>query len=320
MERSLASDQWVLYLSVVYFLVFWAITPRLASASNVGNIFSNMLPLIVVAVGQTFVLITGGIDLSATSIIALASVVGAQAMTTDGGALGGLLLAAPAGVLLMAGVGASIGLFNGLCVTRLKMPPFIVTLTGMMFFGGLAIWLTQSKPIYNLPSAFNAIAKNSLLFVPHALLLSGAVAAAAHVILSRTLLGRWLYAVGTNAKTSVISGVPVGRAVVAAYVISGACAGLAAVLYTGRLETGSPVLGQRILLDVIGACVIGGTSLFGGKGRVAGTIFGVLFITLIDNSLNMLGLSYFTIMIVKGAVILIAALGDVTRARYLSPR
>lgn len=316
-KRVLASDYWVLYLSVAYFLLFWSITPRLASGNNLSNIFSNMLPLLVVAVGQTFVLITGGIDLSVTSIIALSSVVGASVMTSDGGVLGGSALAAPLGIAAMLLVGALVGLFNGTAVTRLGMPPFIVTLTGMMFFSGLALWLTRSQPIYNLPNGFSSIATGSLFFIPHALIVTGLLVYVAHAVLGRTILGRRFYAVGANAKASLISGVPVERTITAAYVISGICAAAASVLYTGRLETGSPVLGQRILLDVIGACVIGGTSLFGGKGRVTGTIFGVLFITLIDNSLNMLGLSYFTIMMVKGGVILMAALVDVARTKYL---
>lgn len=297
----------------------WPFTPGLASSENVSNIFSNMLPLLVVAIGQTFVLITGGIDLSATSSIALASVVGASIMTGDNGLLGASPLAVPVGILAMLLTGSLLGWFNGAAITRLQMPPFIVTLTTMIFFSGFAIWLTQSRPIYNLPDAFTAIGKDALFFVPYALLVTMLIGIFAHIALSRTLFGRWLYAIGTNAKTALISGVPVSRTVTLAYVVSGFCAAVAAILYTGRLETGSPVLGQRILLDVIGAAVIGGTSLFGGKGKIMWTVFGVLFITLIDNSLNMLEQppSYFVIMMIKGAVILLAALLDTVRAKLL---
>jgi ribose/xylose/arabinose/galactoside ABC-type transport system permease subunit len=212
-------------------------------------------------------------------------------------------------------VGALVGLGNGLAITRLQMPPFIVTLTAMMFFSGLAIWLTKSKTIYGLPKSFIAIGKGSLWIVPYALLVTVLLVAVAHILLSRSLLGRWLYAVGLNAKAARISGVPVEWTICWAYIISGLCAAVAAILYTGRLETGSPVLGQRLLLDVIGAAVIGGTSLFGGRGKVAWTIYGVLFLTLIDNSLNLAGHSHFTIMMVKGGVILLAALLDVLRTR-----
>lgn len=319
-KRVVTSEYWVLYLCLVYFLVMCAVAPQVASPENVSNIFSNMLPILIVAVGQTIVLISGGIDLSATSIIALASVVGASVMTGDGGLLAGSATAVPAGIIAMLLTGALVGLFNGAAITRLRMPPFIVTLTTMIFFSGFAIWLTQSSPIYNLPESFILIGKGAFFFVPYALAVALLVVALAHVALGRTLFGRWLYAAGANAKTALVSGVPVNRTVLVAYVVSGVCAAAASILYTGRLETGSPVLGQRILLDVIGAAVLGGTSLFGGKGKVTWTIFGVLFITLIDNSLNMLEQppSYFVIMMLKGTVILLAALLDTMRARFLA--
>ena len=126
-----------------------------------------------------------------------------------------------------------------------------------------------------------------------------------------------MYAVGQNARAALVSGVPVGRVTIAAYVVSGVSAGLASVLLTGRLETGSPVLGREMLLDVIGATVIGGTSLYGGKGKILWTVFGVLFLTLIDSALNLLNCSHFVIMMVKGGVILFAATTDALRTRLL---
>lgn len=303
----IASEYQVLLLCLLWFLLSLPFTPGLFSVENISNIFSNLLPLLILATGQTIVLITGGIDLSVTSVMALCSVTGAMVMS------GGEARATLAGVAVMLLVGAVIGLGNGLAITKLQMPPFIVTLTAMMFFSGLAIWLTKSKTIYNLPPSFNAIGKGTLFFIPYALLVTVSLVAVAHILLSRSLLGRWLYAVGLNVKAARISGVPVVRTTLCAYVISGLFAAVAAILYTGRLETGSPVLGQRLLLDVIGAAVIGGTSLFGGRGKIVWTFYGVLFLTLIDNSLNLAGYSHFTIMMVKGGVILLAALLDVLR-------
>ncbi|NOT63625.1 MAG: ribose ABC transporter permease, partial [Acidobacteria bacterium] len=170
---------------------------------------------------------------------------------------------------------------------------------------------TKSKTIAGLPAAFTALGKNGWL----ALFITVLFVAFAHVLLSRTLWGRWLYALGHNAQAARISGVPHDKALTLAYGASGVGAAAAAILYTGRLETGSPVLGQRLLLDVIGAAVIGGTSLFGGRGKIVWTLFGVLFLTLIDNTLNLNNASHFTIMMVKGAVILLAALLDVWRTR-----
>jgi ribose/xylose/arabinose/galactoside ABC-type transport system permease subunit len=311
-KRLIGSEFWVLYLVVLYFAAVLPFAPRLGSAENLRNVFSNMLPLLVVAAGQTVVLITGGIDLSVTSIIGLASIAGASVITSDGGLLpgGGAGIAVAAAVMVT--IGAAVGAFNGVAVTRLRMPPFIVTLTTMMFFSGLAVWATKSRPIYNLPGGFNALGRGTC-----AVVIAGAVALAIHVLLRHALPGRWIYAVGMNVIAARISGVPVRGVILSAYVLSGACAGIASLLYTARLETGSPVLGQRILLDVIGATVIGGTSLFGGKGKILWTVFGVALICVIDNTLNMLGLSYFVVMMVKGGVILGAALLDAARTRLL---
>ena len=315
LNARFAAEYQVLSLCLLWFLASIPFTPGLTSSNNISNIFSNLLPLLIVATGQTIVLITGGIDLSVTSVMALGSVTGALVMSGDQGLFGGSVWAAPTGLAAMLLTGALIGWLNGAAITRLGMPPFMVTLTTMMFASGLAIWLTKSKTIYNLPPAFNAIGKGSLFFIPYALLVTALLVVTAHVLLNRSLHGRWLYACGHNARAAEISGVPVSQTVTLAYVISGVCAAVAAVLYTGRLETGSPVLGQRLLLDVIGAAVIGGASLFGGRGKIVWTLYGVLFLTLIDNTLNLAGHSHFTIMMVKGGVILLAALLDVWRKR-----
>ncbi len=312
MRRAFLSEYLVLWLSVACVATVGPFTPGFFTAGNFGNILITLLPLFVVALGQTVVLITGGIDLSVTSIIALASVCGAMAVNGDHGWLAGHPLAVPAGVVLMLALGAFIGLLNGAAITLFRMPPFIVTLTGMMFFSGFAIWLTKSKAISNLPASFNALGGNVWI----SLWIAAALAGFAQLMLVRSVFGRWLYAVGHNAKAAHISGVPVVGVVIASYVFSGFCAAVASVLYTGQGETGSPVLGQRILLDIIGATVIGGTSLFGGRGKIVWTLFGVLFLKLIDNSLNLLNLSIFTITMVKGAVILFAALMDAMRNRF----
>ncbi|HEX9186771.1 MAG TPA: ABC transporter permease [Vicinamibacteria bacterium] len=315
MRRAAAflSDWGVALLSAAYLLALAPFVPGLLSPSNLGNVVSNFLPLLAVSLGQTLVLLTGGIDLSVTAVVALGSVAGAKVMAEAGGlAPGNALL----GVLSMLAVGLAVGLFNGLAVARLRMPPFLATLAVMTFASGLAIWSTQSQGIAGLPAAFRALG-GELGGVPLSLVVVAPLALAGHFVLQRTVLGRWLYAVGGNPRAARVSGVPVERVLLLAYAACGLCAAVAAVLYTARIETGSPVLGQRIFLDVIGGAVIGGTSLFGGRGTVRGTALGVLFITLVDNSLNLLGLSSFTILIVKGGVILAAAVLDALRERLL---
>lgn len=313
LQRALKSEYLILFLCGIYFAVMAPWVEGFASSRNLGNILIYMLPLLVVATGQTLVLISAGIDLSVTSTIALASVAAAIVVNGDTGALAGSALATPVGILIMLATGAAVGLINGLLIARFRLPAFIVTLTTMMFFSGFAIWLTQSKSIYNLPGGILLLGKNVWLAGAVTLL----VAAAGHLLLTRTLFGRRLHAVGHNSTAAHISGVPVNRVIVLTYVACGLCAGVAAVLISGRLETGSPVHWRNNLLDIIGAAVIGGTSLYGGRGKVMWTVFGVLFLTLIDNSLNLLNLSYFTIMMIKGGVILFAALLDSARNRML---
>jgi ribose/xylose/arabinose/galactoside ABC-type transport system permease subunit len=307
------SDWGTALLSAAYLLALAPFVPGFLSPGNLGNVVSNFLPLLAVSLGQTLVLVTGGIDLSVTAVVALASVAGAKVMTEAGGlAPGNALL----GVLAMLAVGLAVGLFNGLAVARLRMPPFLATLAVMTFASGFAIWSTRSQGIAGLPAGFRALG-GELGGVPLSLLLVAPLAVGAHLLLQRTVFGRWLYAVGGNTRAARVSGVPVERVLLLAYAACGLCAAVAAVLYTARIETGSPVLGQRIFLDVVGGAVIGGTSLFGGRGTVRGTALGVLFITLVDNSLNLLGLSSFTILIVKGGVILAAAVLDALRERLL---
>jgi ribose/xylose/arabinose/galactoside ABC-type transport system permease subunit len=316
----LPAEAWVALSCATLFALLAPTVPGLASAGNLRNLFSSLLPLVAVAVGETLVLITGGIDLSVTAVIALASVLGARVMTGDGGLLAGSPLAVPAAVLAMLATGLAVGAVNGVAVSRLRMPPFLATLAATTFAGGFAIWLTRSAGIAGLPGGFRALGAGHLGPFPAALLVVLPLAVAAHALLERTVAGRWLFAIGGNARTARVSGVPVERATLFAYLACGACAAVASVLYTARLETGSPVLGQRLFLDVIAAVVIGGTSLFGGRGSVAGAVLGALFITLLDNGLNLMGLSSFSVLMVKGAVILAAALVDAARERLAEAR
>lgn len=339
LRRLLLSEHFVLLLALLYFVLLLPFVPRLASAYNLANLLSNVWPLLAVAVGQTVVLIVGGIDLSQTAIMATVSVLGAAVMTTvadpllfqesplwgvllgpGGGALAGSEWAVPAGIALMLLAGAAIGALNGLSVARLGMPPFMVTLVTLIFFGAFAIYLTRSENVVGLPPAFTALGREGIGPLPWALLIVVGLAVGTHLLLRRTVLGHWLYAVGMNPRAALISGVPTRRVVIFAYAFSGLCAALAAVIYSARLEAGRPTLGQNLLLDVIGATVIGGTSLFGGKGKVLWTAYGVLFFALLANTLNLLNLSFYTVSIVKGGVILLAALLDVLRIRYATVR
>jgi ribose/xylose/arabinose/galactoside ABC-type transport system permease subunit/ABC-type sugar transport system substrate-binding protein len=288
------------------------------STATLHDVLLAMLPLAILVAGQMLVLLIGQIDLSMTAVMATGSVVSASVMTRHVAEAGepGVTLA---GVLVCLAVGAAIGLFNGVCHAVLKIPSFIITLAVMMAGSGAAVWyasaVSDTISIGGLPEAFRYIGYGHAAGVPIALVLSVAALVAIHFVLSRTVVGRWLYAVGHNAEAARISGVPVRGVTIAAFTASGLCAALAAIIYTSRIETGLPTLGQNMLLDIVGAAIIGGVSLFGGRGSVWMVLVGVAFLSVLDKSLQLLGLSLFIVLAVKGCAILAAAIIDVARAR-----
>lgn len=358
MRRLLISDYFVLYFTIICFVVASIFFPTLSAPGNISNQLQNMWPLLAVAIGQTFVLILGGIDLSVGATMGFTSVVGSiiMAQTLDpsffdksplwgtpfmgpeGGILTGSDLAVPVGVLVMLLTGLAIGWLNGFLITRFNLAPFMVTLVTSTFFAAFALWLTQSRNISGLPEAFLTLGRGDIIsvylgvkatpeiarrdilpFVTYPLVIAGGLAIVAHFILSNTVFGRRMFAIGTNRRASVISGIPVTSVITRVYMFSGLCAAVASILYSARLGIGQPSLGSgNLLLDIIGAAVIGGTSLFGGKGSVRGTVFGVAFFVLLANILNAMRLSPFVIDTVKGLFILIAALTDITRTRLLN--
>ena len=245
--------------------------------------------------GLMMVLMVAQIDLSATSIMAMGCVVGASIMTSEGGYLAGHPLAPVVAILAMVAIGVLIGVLNGVCTIVFDMPSFLVTLTTMMFFSGAAVWYTAAhtssgSSIGSLPPAFIEIGYGGLAGIPYAAIITVVLAIVVHLVLTRTVFGRWVLAVGLNPRAAAVSGVPVKSVVIGCFALSGLFSAFAAIIYTARLEAGTPILGQRILLDVIGAAVIGGVSLFGGKGTVIGVLIGVLFLTVVDNGLQLLGL------------------------------
>lgn len=338
-QRILMSEQFVLYLGLAIFLIVLPLAPRIATPGNFSNLLSNFWPLLVIAIGQTYVMILGGIDLSQIAVVAVASVLGAAVMTLGadptlfeksvlwglvldetGGIFSGGWWSVPAGVTTMLLVGALIGALTGAIIANLEIPAFMMTLVALLFFSAFAVYLTRSENVTNLPDAYSAIADRGIFGVlSWSAAIAVSVAVSAHVLLSRTVFGRWMYAVGMNARAARISGVPVRRVIFWCYVISGVCAAVGSVLYSARLDMGRPAFGDNLnlLLDVIGATVIGGTSLFGGRGKILWTVYGVILFVLLSNALNLLNLSYFTVLIVKGGVILGAAWLDVQRRRLL---
>jgi len=294
----------------VLMIVFAALSPSFLTATNLTNILIQTGTNAVIAAGMTFVILTGGIDLSIGSLLALSSVIGARYMA-DGGSI---IL----GVLIMLAIGVGLGLFNGLFISRAKYPPFIATLASMWLFRGLAYVYTGAQAITRLPRDFRLLAMGSVFGIPNIVVIIAVVYAVAHFVLARTTFGRHVYALGDNEEAARLSGVNVNRVKTLVYVLSGFSAALGGVIYTSRLFSGQPVAGQGYELNAIAAVVIGGTSLSGGMGGVLGTLVGALFIATLTNGLVLLNVSAFWQQVCMGVVVLGAIGLDQYRKRFSS--
>ncbi|HEX5738000.1 MAG TPA: ABC transporter permease [Hydrogenophaga sp.] len=293
---------------------------------TVGNGMTVALQVTSIAylgIGVTCVIITGGIDLSVGAILALAGVVAALAVKAG----------VPVPLSMLAGllVGSLCGLINGLCVTVLKLPPFIATLGMMLVARGVALQITDAKAVGGLGESFAELGNGSLwrvvnigadgfpdvvfVGIPYPVLLMVVLAVAVSILLNRATLGRHLYAVGSNMEAARLSGVNVQRVTLFAYVFSGLMAGLTGCVLMSRLVTAQPSEGLMYELDAIAAAVIGGTSLSGGVGTISGTVIGAFVIGILRNGLNMAGVSAFTQQILIGLVILLAVWIDQMRHR-----
>ena len=340
-KRILMSEYLILYLCIAMFIGLYLLSPTVATPRNISNLLSNMWPLLVIAVGQTFVLIIAGIDLSQGAVVSLSSVVGAAFIAEsvqpivfrksplwevmlfeEGAILSDTIIGVPVAIIAMLLVGLVIGAFNGAAVAYARIPPFMVTLVTSMFVGALAIYVVKTENIIDLPDSFSVIGDDFALpmlsdleFFSIAMAIAIGISLVAHLVLSRSIFGRWLYGIGNNPRAALVSGVPVKKVIVATYMFSSVCAAAASIIYTARVEQGRPTLGAPLLLDIIAAVVIGGTSLFGGRGKIIWTVFGVVFLVLLGNALSLLNVPFFYVAIVKGSVILLAALLDVVRRR-----
>jgi len=297
-------------------------TPRLwpdfLKRTNLVAIVDRIVVIAVIAIGMTMVIITAGIDLSVGSLIALSAVIGTLVMKKLGG------LEAPAWVVpvgFLAGVLScgAVGGVGGFLVARFKVAPFITTLSVMMMGRGLAFLITGGFSIYQVPKALPWLGQGRSLGIPNTVILLAVLYAAAHVFMSHTRLGRYIYAVGGNEEAARLSGVPVGFVIVFVYVVSAAFAGLGGCIQASQLNTGTPNMGVMYELYVIAAVVVGGTSLSGGTGRILGTLIGAFIISVIQNGMNLLGMESYTQQVVLGGVILGAVLLDKARSSGRAP-
>ena len=282
--------------------VLWALTPHFLTVSNLLNVAQQTSINAVIAVGLTFVIISGGIDLSVGSLVAFSGVVTASLLQR----------AVPVPLALLAGLmtGLACGLVNGLLITFGRLPPFIATLGIMSVARGGSLLYTDGRPVSGFGEEFRWIATGEILRVPVPVVIMIVVYVIAHFVLRRTPFGRYLFAMGGNEEAALLSGVRVRLHKTLVYGVCGLLSALAAVMLTARLNSAQPIAGINYELDAIAATVIGGTSLLGGQGSVVGTLIGALIMGVLRNGLNLLGVSSFIQQVVIGAVIILAVLLD----------
>ncbi|AXE40069.1 ABC transporter permease [Acidipropionibacterium virtanenii] len=306
-------DRWgILLVLVALVALMAAIAPNFASVDNIWNIARSISINAILAAGMTFVIITAGIDLSVGSTVAVSGVV--SVLVSMAG------VPAPLAVLIGVLAGAAAGLINGMLTAYMTLAAFIVTLASMTFLRGLAYTMTGGQPIVDGNLSFRGLGNGGLLGIPAPVICMLIVYVLAWFLLERTRYGRHVYAVGGNPEAARLAGVNVKAILTSVYVIAGACAGLAGVIFAGRVVSAQPTAGNGYELDAIAAVVLGGTSLAGGKGRVIGTFIGALILGVLSTGLILMNVPFFTQLLVKGIVIIIAVSIDSLKQRRFTFR
>jgi ribose transport system permease protein len=287
---------------IVLILLASVMSPYFLQTGNLLNVARQVSIIGIVAVGMTFVILTGGIDLSVGSILGLVAVVAAQQLQNG---VGALLVVAIALLL-----GTALGLANGLGITIGGIPPFIMTLGMLVMARGAALTYAEGQPVSlgDAKERFSWLGRGDIAGIPVPVFIFAIVAVVGIVVLRFTTFGRYIYAIGSNREAARLAGVKVRAYTAFVYVISGFLAGLTALIWISRLTVGEPTAGTGIELDAIAVVVIGGTSLFGGEGGIGGTVIGAMIVGVLANVLNLLGVSPFTQQIVTGALIVLAVL------------
>lgn len=288
--------------------LFALLSPAFLTTSNLLNVLRQISINAIIALGMTLVVLTGGIDLSVGSVVAASGSFMVSLMVWGVP----MAVALPAGLAL----GALIGLFNGFVIARGNLPPFIVTLAMMVMARGLAYVYTDGRPTRYDDPAFSYIGNGYLGPLPVPIVIMIVWFAFCWILLNRTRFGRHVYAIGGNREAARFSGIKIPRTITIVYIISGFSAGLSGVILAARMSSGQPIAGQGFELDAIAAVVLGGTSLAGGKGTLAGTMIGALIIGVLNNGLNLIHVSFYYQLIIQGAVILAAIYLDSISGKF----
>jgi ribose transport system permease protein len=297
----------LLALLVLLWIVLSVATPSFASSNNIANLLRQGSMIAILAVGQTFVIITGGIDLSVGAVVGFGTVIVAM-MINAGFPIWIAIL-----VTLLVGVG--IGLFHGFGIVKMGLPPFIITLATLTSLRGIGLLMTNGNSININSDTFTAFSRNSFIGIPNLFWMVILVGVPAYIFLHHSRWGRYLFSVGSNAEASRLSGVNVQRTIYMAYTLSGLCAAFVGVLLAARIGIGNPTQAEGWELQAIASSVIGGTSLFGAVGSVHGPLLGAFILATINNGANLLNVNSFWQRIITGALIIIIVYFDGLRRR-----
>ena len=319
--RSLGNRNFVWVLVALTVVAASIVTPSFSTLNNGFNILQAMGPLGCLVLAQSAVLLTGHFDLSAEANMVFVAVLAALLMVPvpEGSSIGGGGYGWPWPLALatMLVVAAFIGLINGLIVVKLRMNAFMVTLSTSIILGGLTLVIGQARNLIGVPEGFRYVGSKLIGRLPVSGLFVLALFAIAHLILTRTVMGRHLYAVGSNRKATRAAGMNDDRTIIGAFMVSGLLSGLAAFLIVGRLGTASPGISSGLLFLSVAAAVVGGVSLSGGQGRAAGMLGGLLLISVINNAMNLAQIPSQWIRVVSGFTILLAVFIDAVRVRLM---
>jgi ribose transport system permease protein len=296
----------ILIAFILEIVIFWQMSPFFLTADNLLNVSLQASINAIIAAGMTFVILTAGIDLSVGSIVALAGVIATSALKISLPFPVALLLAVGAASLFGAFSGAAAGVF----VTRYRITPFIITLALMTIWRGLVFVYTEGRPVWELPAGFAFLGAGRLLGIPVPTWVMIFVYAVSYVVLTRTRFGRYVFAVGGNLEAARLAGIRTKLVLISVYTISGLLSAVSGILLASRMNSGQPNAGLSYELDAIAAVVVGGTSLFGGRGSILGTFIGAMLIAVLRNGLNLLNVSSYLQQVIVGLVILFATMLD----------
>ncbi len=296
---------------IIEVIIFAELSPYFLTTDNVLNISLQASITAIIAAGMTFVILTAGIDLSVGSLVAFAGIITTSFLKVNIPIYFIFPLAILAGILF----GALSGGIAGVFVTKFKITPFIVTLALMTIWRGAAFVYTEGRPVWELPESFSFLGGGRILGVPSPTIIMIIIFIWAHIVLTKTRFGRYVYAVGGNFEAARLAGIKTNFILISVYVISGVLSAISGILLASRMNSGQPNAGLMYELDVIAAVVVGGTSLFGGRGTIIGTFIGAMLIAVLRNGLNLLNVGSYVQQVIVGVVILAAVLMDQLRQK-----